>query len=178
MKSIFQEGKKEDIPAVLAAKDKRVAMQQAIFAKYPTVTLVDINLNIPGPIKNNRYLVRLFDKGVTELQAAFKTKGWPSKLVAQWNEETGAENFYVLNENAKEVKLTCIKFEDDTPLGRLFDADVLVKDDKMALSRKDLGQAVRKCFLCERPAKECARSRRHSVVQLQDYISKLYWKYV
>lgn len=178
MKSIFLEGKKEDIPAVLAAKDKRVAMQRAIFTKFPTVTLVDINLNIPGPIKNNSYLIKLFQQGIIELENKFEQKKYDFKLVAKWNEDSGSENFYVLNENAKEVKLTCIDFEDRSSIGRLFDADVLVKDDKMALSRKSLGQPVRKCFLCNRPAKECARSRRHSVKELQNYISETYWKYI
>lgn len=178
MKSIFQEGKKEDIPAVLAAKDKRVAMQQAIFGKYPKATLVDVNLNIPGPIKNNHYLTKLFQRGINELENNFKQKNYDFRLVAQWNEDTGAENFYVINKSPEEVKLTCIDFEDHSSIGRLFDADVLIKDNKMALSRKNLGQPVRQCFLCQRPAKECSRSRRHSVKELQDYISQIYWKFV
>lgn len=178
MESIFDEGKKEDIPEVLGAKDKRVAMQQAIFKKYPTQTLVDVNLNIPGPIKNNRYLEKLFKAGIKNLLTDFDKQNFSYKLVAQWHEDTGAEVFYVFDEEPEKVKLTCINFEDNSPIGRLFDADVLVKDKKMALSRKDLGQKVRKCFLCSRPAKECARSRRHSVKEMQDYISKLYWQYV
>ena len=55
--NIFQEGNPQDIAQVLAAKDYRVALQQKIFQKYPDTTLVDINLNIPGPIKNNQYLI-------------------------------------------------------------------------------------------------------------------------
>ena len=47
-----------------------------------------------------------------------------------------------------------------------------------AISRRDLGQSPRKCFICDRPAKECARSRRHSVAEMQDYISELYVKNV
>lgn len=176
--SIFKEGKKEGISQVLAAKDKRVAMQQAIFKKYPHQTLVDVNLNIPGPIKNNRYLEQVFKAGIKALSAGFNHKGFHYQLVAQWDEDTGAEVFYVLAENSKKVKLACIDFEDHSPIGRLFDADVLIKNQKMALSRKDLGQPVRKCFLCNRPAKECARSRRHSVRELQAYITKLYWQYV
>ncbi len=54
--NIFNEGNKQDIAQVLNAKDYRVAVQKAIFNKYPDQTLVDINLNIPGPIKNNQYL--------------------------------------------------------------------------------------------------------------------------
>lgn len=49
--NIFNEGKEQNIAQALNAKDKRVALQQKIFAKYPDQTLVDVNLNITGPIK-------------------------------------------------------------------------------------------------------------------------------
>ncbi len=74
--------------------------------------------------------------------------------------------------------MSTVEFEDQTQLGRLFDADVLVKDQARAISRKDLRRKARQCFLCSRPAKECARSRRHSVSEMQEYISNLYTKYV
>ena len=72
MKSIFNEGKKQNIAEVLASKDKRVALQQEIFAKYPNKALVDVHLNVPGPIKNNHYLEKLFNRGVNELEGKFK----------------------------------------------------------------------------------------------------------
>nr|WP_168184592.1 citrate lyase holo-[acyl-carrier protein] synthase [Lactobacillus xujianguonis] len=178
MKSIFDEGKEQGIPEVLAAKDKRVAMQKAIFAKYPDQTLVDVNLNIPGPIKNNQYLEHLFNEGIKQLVAKFEAAGMHYHVAAEWHEDTGAEIFYVLQEPIKQVKVVCVEFEDQTALGRSFDADVLVKDESMAMSRKDLGLPERKCFLCSRPAKECARSRRHSVAELQDYISQVYFENV
>lgn len=178
MQSIFKEGPKENIAAVLAGKDARVAMQQIIFKQYPQMTLVNVNLNIPGPIKNNRYLEKIFAKGTKALSKDFTKNDLSYKLLVQWHRDTGAENFYILPAQAKKVKLVCIDFEDNSPLGRLFDADVLIKGARMALTRKKLGQPVRKCFLCNRPAKECARSRRHSVKEMQAYISKLYWRYV
>ncbi|MDN5956276.1 MAG: citrate lyase holo-[acyl-carrier protein] synthase, partial [Lactobacillus sp.] len=55
--------------------------------------------------------------------------------------------------------------------------DVLIKG-KTALSRQELEYSSRRCYLCNRPAKECARSRRHSVEEMQRYISSLYAKYV
>lgn len=172
--NIFDEGKPQNIAQVLAAKDKRVALQQVIFTKYPNQTLVDVNLNIPGPIKNNCHLERLFRLGIVQLEQSWQKMGYSYRLVASWNEDTGCENFYVLDLPIKTVKLSTIAFEDTTPLGRLFDADVLVKDQVAALSRKDLGKSSRRCFLCNRPAKECSRSRRHSVKEMQNYISKLY----
>ena len=174
--NIFNEGKEQNIAQVLKAKDKRVVLQQKIFEKYPDQTLVDVNLNIPGPIKNNRYLEKLFNYGIKELENSWDKLGYSYKLVVSLDEDTGCENFYILDLSIKTVKKTTIDFEDQTELGRLFDADVLVKDKNAAISRRDLGKQPRKCFICNRPAKECARSRRHSVAEMQNYISKLYTK--
>lgn len=104
--------------------------------------------------------------------------GFAYKLVVSLDEDTGCENFYILDLPIKKVKQTTIAFEDQAELGRLFDADVLVKDKNATISRRDLGPSPRKCFICDRPAKECARSRRHSVAEMQDYISELYVKNV
>lgn len=175
--NIFNEGNEQSIAQVLAAKDHRVALQKAIFAKYPDHTLVDINLNIPGPIKNNRYLEKLFAVGVKRLEKSWQNKNYNYKLIASLDNDAGCENFYILNLPIKQVKMSTIEFEDQIPLGRLFDADVL-NENKPAISRKDLGQKARRCFLCNRPAKECARSRRHSVSEMQEYISDLYSKYI
>ena len=54
--NIFNEGKEQNIAQALNTKDKRVALQQKIFTKYPDQTLVDVNLNITGPIKKQALL--------------------------------------------------------------------------------------------------------------------------
>ena len=54
--NIFNEGKEQNVAQALNAKDKCVALQQKIFAKYPDQTLVDVNLNITGLIKKQSLL--------------------------------------------------------------------------------------------------------------------------
>lgn len=54
--NIFNEGKEQNVAQALNAKDKCVALQQKIFAKYPDQTLVDVNLNVTGPIKKQSLL--------------------------------------------------------------------------------------------------------------------------
>jgi len=73
--------------------------------------------------------------------------GFAYKLVVSLDEDTGYENFYILDLPIKKVKQTTIAFEDQAELGRLFDADVLVKDKNAAISRRDLGPSPRKCFI-------------------------------
>lgn len=174
MRSIFAEGKKQTIAQVLAGKDARAAVQQEFFRKYPQYTLLDVKLNIPGPIKNNRYLEQLFFLGITDLEKLLRQNKLSFSLFKNWDKVTGCESFYLLSADSQLVKKVAIQFEDESRIGRLFDADVLIKNKKEALSRSELSKPVRRCFLCKRPAKECARSRRHSVRQLQNYINYLY----
>ncbi|MGQ5709513.1 citrate lyase holo-[acyl-carrier protein] synthase [Lactobacillus sp. PSON] len=176
MKTIFDEGKYQGIAEVLGEKDRRVKMQETIFKKYPDRVLVDVKMNIPGPIKNNQYLEMMFKKGIDELEGIFLKNNLSYKLVVSWNYDTGCENFYIVDNKINYVKKYSVKFEDKSELGRLFDADVLIKSKKQAISRKDLGLPARKCFICSHPAKECARSRRHSIEELQNYIFQIYRK--
>lgn len=176
-KSIFGEGEKQGINEVLAQKDMRVQLQSKIFTQYPQATLLDVKLNIPGPIKNNRYLKQIFEYGCKQLEQELLENELKYSIIAAWDEPAGMEKFYLLFENSQLVKKVAIKFEDKTELNRLFDADVLVKNKKQALSRSELNQPSRRCFLCDQPAKNCARSRYHSIDDLQSYINQLYNKY-
>ena len=60
------------------------------------------------------------------------------------------------------LKEAACAIEDGTELGRLFDMDVLAPDGGK-LDRP----TPRTCLICERPAKDCARSRTHTVAELQ-----------
>lgn len=174
IKSIFNEGQPQSITEVLQNKDERVKLQQEILQKFPETTLLDVKLNIPGPIKNNRYLEKIFAAGIFDLETVFQNSNLPFILYEHWEKVTGPENFYLVNCNYRVVKEKAVEFEEHQKLNRLFDADVLIDKQKQAISRNELGMPVRRCFLCSRPAKECARSRRHSVTDLQDYITNLY----
>lgn len=174
IKSIFDKGQPQSIAEVLENKDERVKLQQEILQKFPKITLLDVKLNIPGPIKNNCYLEKIFAEGIFDLEKIFQSSNLPFILYEHWEKVTGPENFYLVNSNYRVVKEKAVEFEDHQKLNRLFDADVLINKQKQAISRKELGIPVRRCFLCSRPAKECARSRRHSVTDLQNFITNLY----
>ncbi|MDD7202562.1 MAG: citrate lyase holo-[acyl-carrier protein] synthase [Spirochaetales bacterium] len=63
------------------------------------------------------------------------------------------------------MKRVLVEFELRHPVGRWVDLDVRTSD-LSAVSRTQLGLAERRCIICDRPAKECARSRRHPVEEL------------
>ncbi|WP_395319594.1 citrate lyase holo-[acyl-carrier protein] synthase [Fructilactobacillus frigidiflavus] len=168
MKTIFKEGKPQSISDVLLNKDHRNALQNKLMETYPNDTIITIKLNIPGPIKNNAALQRLFNTGASKFVPAFQ----PLKKLTL-NSDAGPELLLVTKMDAKAVKQQAIEFEDQLNYGRLFDIDVLNQADGH-YSRVELGMQSRKCLICHENAKECARSRKHSVAELQNKISEIY----
>ncbi|GAB6091970.1 citrate lyase holo-[acyl-carrier protein] synthase [Furfurilactobacillus curtus] len=176
--SIFATGISQSIADVLANKDQRVQSQRQLAKRYSDQTIVTLKLNIPGPIKNNDALTQIFEKGKNIWQVRLNQEQFVVTEVQQWNKETGCESLMVIDGSAQRLKQFAVRFEDETPLGRLFDVDVLVNDGQrlQALSRTQLNLPVRQCFICGRSAKACARSRRHSIEELQGYINNVYHK--
>lgn len=170
MIDIFSEGIKQDITHVLRNRDARVMEQRQLFQNLKNnQSLINAKLNIPGPIKNNNYLMEVFQSG---LEYFLEDQMIDYRLV--WDVATGPEAFVIIDANSSSVKKKAIHFEDDTKLGRLFDIDVLIyKDSLKPLNRKEFGHSERKCLICDKPAKVCARSRTHSVEEMQIYINNL-----
>lgn len=178
MKSIFTEGKSQSIADVLNTKDERSRYQQKLQVLFSGLPVVVIKLNIPGPIKNNKYLKNIFDLGYS----LWKDENRKQIVFENvWDKNTGKEAFVVLEQNLslELVKRQAVNFEDRYDLGRLFDIDVMGSDnDNQSISRTQFNLPARKCLICDRPAKECSRSRRHSVEEMQVVISQMYQLYV
>lgn len=170
MIDVFSKGIEQDIAHVLRNRDARVMEQQLLYKKLKNnQSLINAKLNIPGPIKNNYYLGQLFQMGLKQFLDDMSVD-----YQLLWDVATGPEAFAIINADASNVKKSAIKFEDNNELGRLFDIDVLLyKDNLHPLSRKDFGLSERKCLICDKPAKVCARSRNHSVMEMQEYINKI-----
>ncbi|CAJ1189932.1 citrate lyase holo-[acyl-carrier protein] synthase [Companilactobacillus nantensis] len=171
MIDVFSKGIPQDIAHVLNNRDARVLEQKQLLQKTKShQSLVSAKLNIPGPIKNNFYLTDFFQHGLTEF---LKNLAVDYQLL--WDVATGPEVFLIINGDTSDIKQAAIKFEDNNELGRLFDIDVLKVENGAIhpLSRHDFDQPERKCLLCDKPAKVCARSRTHSVAEMQKYINKL-----
>ena len=89
------------------------------------------------------------------------------------------EFYRVLRADALRVKRACTEFEEGHPLGRLLDIDVveMAGDTPTPISRTALGMTPRRCFICNEEAKVCARSRRHTVLEMQEHIASLVAEY-
>ena len=142
---------------ILLAREQRVAKQKALLAKY-NCPLVSFTMNIAGPVKTSSLIERGFRMGVKELD--FLHKAILAKEVVYL--PTGCEAYFAVDMDVDTLKAFCIEIEEATPLGRLFDMDVL--DEKGSKLDRP---SQRGCIVCGAPGRGCAAGRLHSVVELQ-----------
>ena len=160
------------LPAMLTAREQRAARQLALRQKYHRPQL-SFGLNIPGPVKTTPALRQLFDQ--TCLSIRDRLTGLNVDILDSQTLYAPTGNEYLLAFDGDEtvVKAAMTQLEENTPLGRLFDIDILTAAGEK-LSRSE----PRRCLLCERQAQDCARSRRHSVDELTTYIGLLHAEYM
>ena len=163
---------------MLAARDRRVEIQNELLESAdPGSCLCCLTLNIAGDIKRTPMTRMLFNRGIAE----FKRQGFNVIKQIETDEPTGSEAFWLLRENADEVKNRLEKIEEDPGIAasRLFDFDVLVYDrasdaDSALYSPVKLSRSNgRKCLICDRPAAECARSRAHGLDAIKEETERL-----
>ena len=78
-------------------------------------------MNIAGPVKTSPLVRRGFRAGLKKLE----TLGSAILAKETLYKETGCEAYFAVNVDAKALKAVCVDIEEATPLGRLFDMDVL-----------------------------------------------------
>ncbi len=151
-----------ELTQMLAARDRRVERQDALLAEY-RLPLVSFTMNIAGPVKNSPSIRRGFEIGRALLLGQLARVKARLVYREEIDADTGCEGLYVVDMAPEVLKTLCCDLEERTELGRLFDLDVLCPSgEKLDRPRP------RPCLLCGGPAKDCARSRRHSVAALQE----------
>ncbi|MBR5528836.1 MAG: triphosphoribosyl-dephospho-CoA synthase CitG [Oscillospiraceae bacterium] len=147
---------------ILDSREKRAKTQKELLEKYQK-PLVCFTMNIPGPVKMDRDIAIGFAMGERLLKNAVQ-----QQLVfsAAQTPNTGAEGFYVVDMDAKQLKKLVLEIEEIDPIGRLFDMDVIDITGKK-VSREDVGYPRRKCLLCDEDAVVCASRRTHSLEKLR-----------
>ena len=156
-----------ELPAMLAAREERAARQDAWLEKY-AVPLLSFTLNIAGPVKTSPDLRRAFEAGLLALEDALGAAGLSPMARTEIHAPTGDEALLAIDGDAAAIKEIATRIEEEHPLGRLFDMDVLSADGTK-LSRS----VPRRCLLCTEQAQNCARSRRHSIAELTAEIERL-----
>ena len=159
---------------LLASRDRRVEMQHKLREKHPNLTLVCLTVIMPGNIKRNL-------SSLIVSQAAINTL--LNKLeeniidVITRDLETGYEAYVVTRLTQHETKLIACDIEDNHPLGRLFDIDVL-DNDGIPVKRETVGFQPRRCLICDNEARYCMRNRTHTPQELNAKIQQMIDVYV
>ena len=159
---------------MLAARDRRAEIQSRLLANAGAgACLACLTLNIAGDVKRTAMTRMLFDRGLSDFEAlGFKVLDY-----IEIDEATGSEAFWLLEENAEDVKSKLEKIEEDPGIAasRLFDFDVLVQDKSaddctpVKLSRS----TGRTCLLCDKPAAECSRNRTHGLDAIKEETDRM-----
>ena len=150
---------------MMEARERRLMRQRELLSRYNS-TLLCFTLNIPGPVKDSPLIRQGAAAGRYLLSCAFLGAGTAPIYETHEAGFTGIESFYVLPISPLEAKRLSSDIEEASPLGRLFDMDVL-RPDGSKVERQEVGLPGRTCLICGQSAQACARSRAHSVEQLQ-----------
>jgi len=147
---------------VLENRELRQTKQWELIDKFNS-TVLSLTINIPGCKKDSENAKFIYEEAIKEIEK-FGFKKYEKILTCK---DTGYEALFALHVEAQELKTLTCKVEENHPLGRFMDIDVIDKNKKI-LSRN----TPRKCYICEKDAKKCARSQKHSVKELLVFISK------
>lgn len=164
---------KVSLEQILAARDNRQRKRLSLSAETGLPVVV-LTVNYPGETKSDEISDYIFEIGI---QAVCEELLDEVKDLSVFDAVTGNEAFFAVNcDDVKTLKQRMCAIEDWHFLGRLFDIDVYDEKGRQ-LSRNGLGIKQRKCLVCERDARSCARSRAHPVDGLLQKIKAMKEEY-
>ncbi|MCC8113466.1 MAG: citrate lyase holo-[acyl-carrier protein] synthase [Bacteroidales bacterium] len=158
---------------LLESRDRRQERQRQLIAAYPGKALVVLTVVAPGTEKRTPASLTVAQAATQAIEQA--TKGH-ILLSEQLDLPTGYEGWYLIEQSPAEVKKMACAIEEEHPLGRLMDIDV-IGPDGVPLSRQDAGYQQRRCLICGRPARVCMRERTHTVDELLAAINQAVSRY-
>ena len=167
---MFQ-NEKVDVYQMLEARDRRVVRQKRMLleGKCPVICFT---LNIPGPVKTSSQFLWAFERGRREVVELLQREGYIIKMNESEYRNTGFEYMASVEADPIILKRKLTELEEKTPLGRLYDIDVISPDGKK-VSRNEIGKGRRKCILCEEDAHVCGRNRTHTIEELIDRVEQI-----
>ncbi len=163
---IWMTGHTVELPEMLAGRERRAVLQRQMQEKH-RCPLVCFTLNIAGPIKVFPLSEEIFGQTVEQIRTVLWENGITVRAFREERQPYGWEAYIAAGGDPLEIKRALVPLEESSPVGRLFDIDVL-REDGSKVSREELGLEGRTCLICGKPARECARSRTHSVAELQE----------
>ncbi|XWJ91615.1 citrate lyase holo-[acyl-carrier protein] synthase [Phytobacter ursingii] len=167
---LLSNGQPVTLNVMLNARDSRTARQRQALDCY-RLPLISFSLVTPGAVKNSPVWQRVAEYARREIAAVCQQMEWVSVWEAHTDALSGPEWMAAVCAPAKALKRQLVLLEQQHPLGRLWDIDVIDSDGR-SLSRRELGLPARQCLICLQDAHVCARGRAHSLDLLLDEIAR------
>ena len=161
------QGEQVILTDMLLCRERRAQIQDTFLSQYHC-PVISFCMNIPGPVKTNEQIRAAFESGKTALLTLLEQSSAEIKNFLEIHEKTGDELLLAVDYSAQDIKDLTTEIEETHPVGRLFDLDV-IDTDGQKLSRN----TYRKCIICGCQAQECARTRKHSVEEMQAKIEEM-----
>ena len=184
---------------LLRSRDERAALQLSFLREHPEGTLLCLTVQLPGEVKRDERSAAVAEAGVAALREMFPERSF--ELLRDL--PTGFEGYFVVPLEPLDAKRAACCIEDEHPLGRLMDIDVIVASESASaqvqapapaqasapapapapamapglcarpIPRSAIGAPERRCLICSRPARYCMRARTHSTAELLAAIDRL-----
>lgn len=159
--------KEVTLQEMLDARDRRAEAQRQLLERHAR-PLISFTMNIPGPVKNSPTIRRAFDEGLHMLDAALGEAGVACVSRQVTHADTGNEYLCAVMAPAGAVKEICMRIEEESPMGRLFDLDVIGRSGEKLARREE-----RRCLVCGAAGRSCASRRLHGLEELDAAVKKL-----
>ena len=143
---------------ILDSREARVRTQTELLHDYHT-PLICFTMNIAGPIKTSPLIERAFREGVRLIDEA--TRSYEVLEHREEHTNCGPVAFYSLIAEPDILKERMVEIEQNHPIGRLFDIDIIDSE-----GRKITRSTERGCLICGAPGRACAAGRLHPVSEL------------
>lgn len=167
----FNDGQTVDLEQILLAKEKRAENQKVALTRY-NYPLISLSLVIPGAIKNSSGANFLFKEAIKALHNCFSKNKISLISEKHYHNTTGFEAIISVRCTTDQLKQYCINIEDNHPLGRLWDIDVIDPISQKSVSRAKFNLHSRQCLVCQDIAKVCSRAKKHSLEEIFSTIEK------
>ncbi|MDR7871101.1 MAG: citrate lyase holo-[acyl-carrier protein] synthase [Tissierellaceae bacterium] len=158
---------------ILQSREDRRDKQLDLLKEYKS-SLISFTLNTPGVIKDNEMYREIHEEGIDAITKILKKNNIMIIYKEVINKHTGSEGYMAVDLEALELKKMLVELEESHSLGRIFDIDVFDKEHNQ-ISRIDIGLNSRRCLLCNKDARVCAKEKDHTYEDLYNGIVTL-WK--
>lgn len=159
------------LEALLAAKENRAA-RQADWLRHYQQPIISLTLVTPGAVKDTMRYRNTMGVALQACDQMLWQHGWQTLDRQVLWLPTGAEAMWCVAHPAAEIKAQCIELEQTHPLGRLWDFDIFCPQNG-PVGRHSLDRTTRRCLVCDEPAHNCARSRRHPLDEVVSRVEGL-----